>query len=185
MNKRIVVDFDSTLVDSKSAIVSIYNRIYGESIDPITCNTWEFSELPLASQDEITEWFNCKEFYEVVKRIDGMFELIRDLFDDGNEIIICSYSHKNGMKNKLEYIQKNLPFVDCILLEIGADDSKLDKSNCHGDIIIDDNLYAIESSPCKHKIVFGDYSWNKTDKYIKAKNSIELREEIYKIIKGE
>lgn len=179
---KFIIDFDSTLVDSKKKVVELYFKKYNHYINNDDCVTWELSELTQSNPNEIKTFFSCKEFYEDLPKIDGMFELVRELYNLGHEIVICSYSEKEGIENKRSYLKENIPYAEHVLFEIGNDDSKLDKSSVIGDIIIDDNVYALESSPCTYKICFGDYLWNNTDKYTKVKNAKELREEIFKII---
>lgn len=180
---RIIFDVDNTLIDSKRIIVDIYNKKYNQNVNHELCNTWEFKELPLTNPKEITGWFNSEDFFSGIHEITGMKQLVYSLYNEGHEIVMCSYcGSEQGIQLKRRYLECNYPFAELVLLQLGQDDSKLDKSAVVGDIIIDDNLNAISSSSCANKMVFGDYGWNNTTEYIKVKNARELREELNKIL---
>lgn len=188
---RLVLDFDSTLVSSIESIIALYNKKYNQKVPKYKATEcdWDFRNiLPMITEEDIKHFFSCKEFYEYLKPIEGMKELVQELSDKGHDITICSYTDENGFENKRKYIESTFPSAKLILLS-HREDCKLDKS-CIGkefDIMIDDNAYALESCNAKIRVLFGWTRYNRdNDVFQRARNAEELKEIIdtYNILRN-
>lgn len=176
---RIVFDFDNTLCDSSSAIISLYNLKYGKKVPNYLDVSWDFEELPLITRDDINSFFCSKEFFELLQPNKGMQELVNYLCDIGHDVKIVSYSHGGAEQYKIDYIKKYFPKVKCKILTHGKD-MTLDKRSVitkDVDICIDDSVEALELSDAKIKVLFGYTKYNRNnDSFVRAMNAEELKE---------
>lgn len=176
---RIVFDFDNTLCDSSSAIISLYNLKYGKKVPNYLDVSWDFEELPLITRDDINSFFCSKEFFELLQPNKGMQELVNYLCDIGHDVKIVSYSHGGAEQYKIDYIKKYFPKVKCKILTLGKD-MILDKRSVitkDVDICIDDSVEALELSDAKIKVLFGYTKYNRNnDSFVRAMNAEELKE---------
>jgi hypothetical protein len=75
--KHIYLDFDCTMVDSITAVLSQLNERYGTSYIASDCTTWNFSNLfPNLSEVELLEIFDSVRFCDEVKMYEGVYEFI-------------------------------------------------------------------------------------------------------------
>lgn len=176
---RIVFDFDNTLCDSSSAIISLYNLKYNKKVPNYLDVSWDFEELPLITREDINSFFCSKEFFELLQPNKGMQELVNYLYNIGHDVKIVSYSHGGAEQYKIDYIKKHFPKVKCKILTFGKD-MVLDKRSVitkDVDICIDDNPEALELSDAKIKILFGYTKYNRNnDSFVRAMNAEELKE---------
>lgn len=176
---RIVFDFDNTLCDSSSAIISLYNLKYGKKVPNYLDVSWDFEELPLITREDINGFFCSKEFFELLQPNKGMQKLVNYLCDIGHDVKIVSYSHGGAEQYKIDYIKKHFPRVKCKILTHGKD-MILDKRSVitkDVDICIDDSPEALELSDAKIKILFGYTKYNRNnDSFVRAMNAEELKE---------
>jgi 5'(3')-deoxyribonucleotidase len=164
---KIILDFDSTIVKTHEAVLALYREITGDESTQVDDKNlqWNMKGIcPKWTQEEVDSTFTNPRLFELLEPIDGAVEVLQRLHNDGYYLEICSMHRKEGVPFKEAYIKKNLSMVNKITIlpfESATKTKKFDKSSVLGDIIIDDRLDALESSKCKYKICFGQYSWNR------------------------
>lgn len=164
--RRLILDFDGTIVDSISAIVSVYNEDHKyyknfSPTNPCDINTYEFKELALAIPEYIQSLWNQPRFFERLQFMDnakGVLPILSDNYD----IEIATLGFPPNLHGKKIWIKENMPYVKTmhlINMEQHKDKSHIDMS---GAIFLDDNIEILITSNADVKIVFGDiYDWNK------------------------
>lgn len=180
---QIIFDLDNTCAMSDVAMLDFYNEVTGNNIPyQKELVTWNMERLIKDwSKEQVNDIFIQEGFFKRLKLYDGVIETLNKLKADNHCIEIVSCHDIRGIHLKCEWIRKNLPMVDRINIIPLGEDLKLDKSHVEGDIIVDDVVSVLDTNPCRYKILFGDYHWNKDNNtYIRAENWQEL----YKIIKA-
>lgn len=166
---HIILDLDNTLTNTPKAVLEIYREQTKDKSTEITSETltWGLEKVcPKWKKEEVDAIFTNPKLFDKLELFDGAIEVLNKLKADGNTIEICSKHNKDGIELKKNWIKKNLPMVDKVtILEFKKDDktqeNKFDKSSIKGDLIVDDLVEALESSPCKFKICYQTYNWNK------------------------
>lgn len=186
---KIAFDMDNTLIQSNKAIISLYNLKYNQRVPSYIEVDWMFTQLPMITKEDITEFFSSDIFYYTATPVVGMQELVKYLYSLGHELYCCTIiDTEQGKKNKLNYLEKYFPELKPIILlqnkEVTMNKSILGKEF---DFLIDDNINCLETSNVKIKILFGDYPYNKNDNiFQRARNAKELKEIIqtYNILRN-
>lgn len=165
---KLYIDFDGCLVDTISAIVSIYNEDYCaykkfKPIKPEDINTWNFEECNCASDSSINQYFNTPRFFERLEFMPNAKTIIW-LLSYNYDISIVSHGYSPNLKLKEIWIKEHLP--SCINF-IGVNLKEHDDKSCvdmSDGIFIEDNTKNLHSSNAFKKIVYGkSYPWNKDD----------------------
>ena len=159
---KLFLDFDNTIVDTTSAIVSCYNEDYRYykkfiPINPCDVETYDFEELTLASKHYVDHLFNRPRFFERLQFMDNAEEAL-NILKDRYEIHIVSMAFRPNSIGKQLWISQHLPFIQkenihIVNLKKYMDKSCVDMSN---GIHIDDSTTMLKSSNAKIKYVFGD-----------------------------
>lgn len=188
---KLFLDFDNTIVDTISAVVSLYNEDYVNhdgfvAINPKDVTSWEFTECNLATYEEIDRYFGDKRFFQRVKLYPSAGQVLRSLSHRYN-ITIVSHGYASNLKLKEEWIKNNL-FKEvfdnsCNTEFIGVDwETHNDKSHVDmsNSIFVDDSIRNLETSSAKYKILYGEYmDWNNTNiEFIRCKNWLDLNNQI-------
>lgn len=128
MNKirKIILDFDNTMVDTVKAAQETYNILYSSHPDfkPIQLTTTTVPYMVSKWLPLLNEWapelFDSDIFFEKVKPFPNAVEVLKKLVEKyGYEIIGCSYgSYKNIIK-KCDYIPRVFPFIKKFIPVIG------------------------------------------------------------------
>lgn len=183
INKKIYLDFDGCITNSIKKICEMYNEDYRDCniFKPAKwylVNTWSFEDqCPLASRDEIDDYFNQKRFFdnklEFMENAEEVINKLSEHFD----IYVVSMGNEKNLTYKEGWLENNLPyikgFIGCNFDEV-SDKSHIDMS---GEIFIDDSANNLETSNSELKILYGDiYSWNKNYKGIRKFNWYEVYE---------
>ena len=163
---KIFVDFDGTIVNTVSCIVSLYNEDfkYYKKFVPIKwweVNTWDFTECNCATPEQINTYFNQQRFFNGLEYMDWAKEILDKLNNENYDITIVSSGYSPNLKAKEIWISKNLPYCKFIGVNLKEykDKSHIDMSD---GIFIDDSSHNLITSNAKIKICFGDeYEWNK------------------------
>lgn len=177
--RRIIVDFDNTMVKSSKAILDLYNKRTHSNIEYTDNHGWNFEGLiPKEHSQEVKRWFNQDEFYEVLEPMDKAVEYL-ELLSKNNEIIVCTKHDFRYMQMKKRYIYEYFPFIDNVICLSRFNKSFIGNKN---DIKIDDRLECLKGSECETNILFGNYGYNQ-----KEINGIKYErfvcwEDIYKTI---
>lgn len=188
---KLFLYFDNTIVDTISAVVSLYNEDYVNhdgfvAINPKDVTSWEFTECNLATYEEIDRYFGDKRFFQRVKLYPSAGQVLRSLSHRYN-ITIVSHGYASNLKLKEEWIKNNL-FKEvfdnsCNTEFIGVDwETHNDKSHVDmsNSIFVDDSIRNLETSSAKYKILYGEYmDWNNTNiEFIRCKNWLDLNNQI-------
>lgn len=188
---KLFLDFDNTIVDTISAVVSLYNEDYVNhdsfvAINPKDVTSWEFTECNLATYEEIDRYFGDKRFFQRVKLYPSAGQVLCSLSHRYN-ITIVSHGYASNLKLKEEWIKNNL-FKEvfdnsCNTEFIGVDwETHNDKSHVDmsNSIFVDDSIRNLETSSAKYKILYGEYmDWNNTNiEFIRCKNWLDLNNQI-------
>lgn len=158
--KRILVDFDNTLVESTNIVLDLFQEDTGKEFKYYNINAinWDFSPWIKAEElPKILEYFDCESFYERAKLMPNAYEVLKEL-SERYDIIACSKcATDKGSTLKTKWIKENLPFVkDIIILR----QENFDKSHVEGDFIIDDRCDCLVGDRI-FKIKFGEYKYNR------------------------
>lgn len=174
MKKKIVVDFDSTIVKTHFAVLNLYREDTGDcstSIDD-KCVKWNMSDVCAKwSRKQIDDVFINPNLFKHMQPIENAIEVLERLHNEGYEIEICSLHKKEGIQLKIDWIKEHMPFVDSFnIIPFKNNDIVFDKSSAVGYVMIDDRVDCLESSHCDNLICFGDYSWNRCWNGVRAFN---------------
>lgn len=189
---KIVIDYDSTLVATHDAVLELYRKQTGDYSTRIDDRNlkWNMAEVcPLWSKDDLENIFTNPELFDYIKAFPNAITTLNNWHKQGDYLEICSL-HRMGAGSvaKREWIKENIPFINKItIIPLISETQPFDKSSVTGDIIIDDKIDCLLSSPCRYKICYGDYSWNRSWENYQNKNWIGFRaldwDEVAKIVK--
>ena len=182
---KIYVDFDGTIVNTVSCIVSLYNEDfkYYKKFVPIKwweVNTWDFTECNCATSEYINTYFNQQRFFNRLEYMDWAKEILDKLNKENYDITIVSSGYSPNLIAKSLWINRNLPYCKFIGVNLKEykDKSHIDMSD---GIFIDDSSNNLITSNAKISICFGDeYVWNKDWTGIRCVNW----HDVYKQIKA-
>lgn len=156
----ICIDLDNTIINTPRTIINLHNRLYpNKRIEYVEDISWEFYPMIQTKEElnNLLQLFTHEDFYKEVVIFPNAIETIKEWCEGGHTIIICS-KHINARKPlTTKWIQEVMPDVEIVFV-----DNFKDKSKVKCDIVIDDNIEALESFDNKvSKICHGDYQWNK------------------------
>lgn len=166
---HIILDFDSTLIPTHLAVLDLYRELtndYSTTVNDRTL-TWSMTKVcPLWTAEEVNAVFSHPKLFEHMYKYvaQSTLDILRALKNLGYTIEICTIHRKSGVRLKKEFLNEIYgDIVDKItIIETSdTDPIKMDKSMIVGNIIIDDNIDNLLSSPAPIKICFGHYTWNK------------------------
>lgn len=154
---KIVIDFDSTIINTSKTLLNAYNKETGSNLDFNPYHKWDFEGLfPKSYHKRAFELFVDETFYDYVEEMPGAIDRISEL-SKNNEIIIATKHHPLRIPNTQKWIDSKFDNVKVEYLD------SFDKSCLSGDIFIDDRIDCLESvkGNFEYIICFGDYNWNK------------------------
>lgn len=167
----LVIDFDSTIVDTSRAIHNIYKQETGDINSKYNPkHGWDFSGLvPKEYVPRCYELFTDKKLTNNLKPFDNAIEVLTRL-SEKHEIWVCTNQHPLRIPYTEEWIKKNLPFVKMCYVR------SFNKGVCAGDVFIDDRGDCLESvlGNFKYRICYGRYSWNKDWTGIRKTNWMDI-----------
>lgn len=187
MKHTIFIDLDGVVFDTIKTITEMYNTEFSfyrgfKRIEPSEVNTWEFTELTLASPEHIDSYFNNPLFFERVELIPSAKWIINKLYDvEGYRIIFCSAGSYPNLQLKRIWVKKYFPFAEFIPVEMPTftDKSAVKMDNS---IFLDDSSVNLETCSAEVPICFGaKYPWNENYGGIRC----ETWAEVYEFIKNE
>lgn len=184
--QKLFVDFDDTLVDTFHTLVDIYNEefMYDEKLPSnVKSYEWNFIDcFPKWSTKELYSQFNNKRMFYYYRYNKGALEVIRKLSKLYNVFIVSCGTYSNiGYKSL--WLKKNLPDnIKTILIAVNENSKDGNQSyksliNMKNDILIDDNLNALDCSNAlvENRYVFGEEkTYNKTEVYYRLKTWDEV-----------
>ena len=162
---KIYLDVDNTVMDSLTMNVKLLNKKFGLKVKPDDVMKWNFSDVyPNATKKDIYESFDCNEFFENVKLIQGAEYFINTHKDD---IVFTTIGTPRNLEKKCEWLWSR-GFGDCKFLGIPTTKTKGDYDMSDG-VIVDDAQKNLFASNAKYKILFNHrQNWltDWTDKWI-------------------
>lgn len=186
---HILIDFDSTLVDTSKAYFDYYQEQTKDysteySEDKVSWNMTNLCKL-WSSQEQVDNVYIQEGLFKHFKLFPNVLEVLNKLKQEGHYLHVVSCHDVRGMRYKIDWIKENLPIIDEItIIPIESGIQKFDKSSVKGDLIIDDKLDCHETSNTKYNLLYGLYPWNKgCDKYDRVMNWNEVYEYISNISK--
>lgn len=155
--KKIMVDMDDVIC--KGAFLNIVNQFLKTNYKIEEINTYYISELiPKERRLEYADFFNEKNIYDYCEMLPNVVEVLEKLTKKYEVYIATDYifRHKeeysaNLLKNKFEYLYKNLPFLTPSKYIFTANKQIID---C--DIKIDDKLSNLKGKS-EVKLLFTAY----------------------------
>lgn len=162
--KTLYIDFDGVIINTIETIVSLYNEDFQyykgfKTVNWWGVNTWDFEECSCASKKYINSYFNTPRFFNKASLLEGAWDVLNQMKDDFH-LVIVSMGYRPNLVGKRLWIEKNLPFVDFIGVNMKKypDKRHIDMSD---GIFIDDSSKNLATSNAKYKVLFGDvYPWN-------------------------
>ena len=170
-DKLIMIDLDSTIIDTSLTIVNLYNKLNPNNKLSYTPNhSWGF--LPIVKTKEelsnLFELFDHEDFYKDVIVFPNAIEIINELAEN-NRVIICSKHMETRKRLSREWINRVMPKVEIVFVDNFEDKGKLfDKV----DYAIDDRIDTLDSfSNDTTCILYSEYQWNRDcDNYYRCSN---------------
>ena len=168
MNNKpiIVVDWDSTVINTSKTLINLHNKLSKNKIKYIEEHDWKFRPM-INSDEELKELFTLfdnKHFYDsdVVVPIKDAIKTIKEL-SEHYKIIICSKHMRSRRKLTKKYIKETFKGYD---VSVKFVNSFNEKSNLfkHKRVlaVIDDKIECLEGFGEKTlRVLFGDYQWNR------------------------
>lgn len=178
-DKLIMIDLDSTILDTSSTIISLHNKLYpSKYIEFNAQHDWCFKPMINTKEDlsDLFKLFDHEDFYKDVIVFPNAIEIINELADN-NRIVICSKHSPSRIPITTKWINKVMPKVEIAFVDNFEDKGKLfDKV----DYVIDDRIDTLDSfsreTTC---LLFGCYDWNKDyDDYHRCMNWNDIKEYI-------
>jgi 5'(3')-deoxyribonucleotidase len=178
---KIIIDIDSTIINSALSIINLHNKLNENKIEYVENHDWNFSPMVTKEQlPELFKLFDHKDFYDESTLVvfKDAINVINELSMQ-NEVIICS-KHDNSRRNITQkWIYETFSSVDIVFTD------SFDKGSIIGkcDIILDDKIESLESFKdiAKYRIVFGSYLWNSNWTGLRVNSWLEFKQFVDKL----
>ena len=175
-------DLDGTVVDSPQQVVNYVN----ERLDlHLTMNDFKTYSMEDALPDKykwiIDAAFRDPLMWKKVSLIDGAYDAIKRLYDEGHDIYFVTSSLPSNLKKKIGHLTRSLDFFP-------ADYVWQHTINIHNkqllrlDVIVDDALFNLNGNREYYSICM-DMPYNQTDGLIPNFTRVHNWREVYSAIK--
>lgn len=174
-DKTIIIDLDSTIIDTCKSIINLHNKLNDNKIEYQENYKWDFSPMVNTKEElaELFKLFDNKDFYgDTLVVNDNVIEIINELAKDN--VVKIATKHDMIRRNiTREWIEKTFSNVELIFLD-SFDKSSVGKC----DYFIDDRIDALESMRdfAKVRLCFGIYDWNVLWKGLRVNNWLEFKQ---------
>ena len=169
--KKLILDFDNTIVDTTRAMIKSMNVYIKDVTQKVPENKvaycWSFSDIfPSTHLRYVDILFNSKQLFDNMELFPNVFNVLKDLHEKGVQIYICTIGSYKNIKLKLDWLHENLPFVDVI--PIAQNNIVMNKAiiNMENAVFLDDNCNCLNSSNADVKILY------KHDNFTTEKNKV-------------
>lgn len=170
-SKKIVLDFDDTIVKSSEEIIRQLNNKYNLNRNINDLKDWGYKSIYAnLSKEEVLNIYDSESFFQNVKYNDCFLDFKEKYIDSGLYYpIICSKGKEQNLKYKEEFCLKlfnnNVDFIGMKFSDknYGLNKSQYDFTNTY--FVVDDNTQALLSLSSPKKILLKNYReqvWNKT-----------------------
>lgn len=172
--KTIVIDLDSTIINTSKIIINLYNKINPDNkIKYIEDHNWNFEPM-IKTKEQLSELFKLfdnEHFYDEVIFKENALEVVHDLCEK-YKVIICTKHNESRKPITSKFIKQMFPKA-----ELKFVDNFSDKGKIECDVVIDDKPESLNSfDDTVLKICFGDYTWNKSWNGVKMVSWLEIKE---------
>ncbi len=185
--KTIMLDMDNVITDG--SFKELIEEFLNTEINLEQTTEYDYVQKYTAPfKKEFWEWIKDKNFYENAPLLDNCKEVLERINDKFNIFIVTSYLWKetidlssNNLKNKYEYLRKELPFISPEKYIFTTN-----KNLLNFDIKIDDRIDNLKGG--KIKILFTAWhNKNISDEELQKENIIRVNnwQEIEKILTKE
>lgn len=183
--KTIVIDLDSTIINTSKTIINLYNKINPDNkIEYIEDHNWNFEPM-IKTKEELNELFKLfdnEHFYDEVIFKENALEVVHDLCEK-YKVIICTKHNESRKPITSKFIKRMFPKVELKFVDNFSDKGKI-VQDCF--LVIDDRVDSLTSFDCDViKVCYGDYQWNKEWKGFRMTNWLEIEnflENIYLLL---
>lgn len=170
----IMVDLDSTIIDTSQTIINLYNKYNPNNKIKYTENhNWNFEPM-IRTKEELSELFklfDSEHFYDEVIFKENALEVVHDLCEK-YKVIICTKHNESRKPITSKFIKRMFPKA-----ELKFVDNFSDKGKIECDVVIDDKPESLKSfNDTVLKICFGEYVWNKSWDGVKMVSWLEIKE---------
>lgn len=189
---HIVVDYDSTLVNSQKAICDVYNKYYKKEDEAAAVwqnvIRWNMScECPNV---EVLDVFADPRFFDAAEYFEHAKEVMNSWHESGFDITICTAGTPENIALKVPVLHEAFPYANLVPISMmGSNGVGKGIVNMEGAIFIDDHMRNLEGSNAAYKILYHDESFNpdlewaiNSDKYKEVSNWKELDKLVRNII---
>ncbi len=176
---KLLIDLDNTIAQTNKAFIELYKLETGDmSATEDKIQSWWYDEAcPQWNQLAQAKAFMNPKLFELLKPFSDAVETLFKLQSEGHEIIICTMHDPKGIPYKSEWIKYFFSFIkNVIYIDI---DSTLHKSLIKGNILLDDNIDNLLTSPCDYKICYGNSLWNSDWRGLRVNNFKEFYDMIH------
>jgi 5'(3')-deoxyribonucleotidase len=170
--RKVVFDFDDTLVKSSEEIIRQINNKYNlnKTINDLT--DWNYSSIyKELKETEVLDLYASQEFFDNVKLNNGAKEFI-DKFHSVYKFVVCSKGTKLNLEKKERFCDKLFENYDYEFIGLEFNNEKdtkqlnkscIDFSDCL--FCLDDNVSSLTSINTPKKVLIKNYHefpWNET-----------------------
>jgi len=200
--KLISFDADSVLLNTEDIIFDIINKIYHKRLKTMDVTDWDFY---MRNYPIVFEYFNNPEFYDNVKPVEGMVEVLtKTILKYGAQNIQIVTSSSNNMKigkeKALSRIFGHIPYWNKInIIHVGLKDDESSDIPHHkyefseNTILIDDAIHNIDdhlnyNHYNKGLLIDFNYGWNQNyshSRMIRIKKPEQILVELNNLINSE
>jgi len=172
----LIVDLDDTINDLCECWIKLYNKLYDDDLTIENITDWNIGKFTKIG-DKMYDLLGTKGLFENLSIKEGcvkVLEWANKVFD----VQICSATHPNSVVEKVNFLQKNLPFIP-----INSFNAVHNKYLLTGSVMIDDNPQNLKYFD-GIKILF-DRPWNKkSQRTIRVYNWEEIKVKLEKVKEG-
>ena len=158
-------DLDGVVVDSPQKVVSYVNERLGLGLTMDDFTTYSMEDaLPDQYKWIISAAFKDPEMWRTVTLIDGAYETLKRLYEEGYEIWFVTSSLPSNLRKKINHLARNLDFLpkDYVWLHtINTQNKQMIRLN----VLTDDGLFNLTGDRSYTSICF-DMPYNQTDDWL-------------------
>jgi 5'(3')-deoxyribonucleotidase len=158
-------DLDGVVVNSPQMVIAYINERLGLNLTMDNFTTYCMEDaLPDQYKWIVSAAFKDPEMWRTVKLIDGAYDTIKKLYEEGHEIWFVTSSLPSNLRKKINHLARNLDFLpkDYVWLHtINTQNKQLIRL----DVLVDDGLFNLVSNRTYASICF-DMPYNRTDDWL-------------------
>lgn len=158
-------DLDGVVVDSPQKVVAYINERLGLNLTMNNFTTYCMEDaLPDQYKWIVPAAFKDSEMWRTVKLIDGAYDTIKRLYEEGHEIWFVTSSLPSNLRKKINHLARNLDFLPKDYVWLHTINTQ-NKQMIRLDVLTDDALFNLTNDRDYVSICF-DMPYNQTTKCI-------------------